>query len=128
MTQFAPDQTSKPYCLFPGVLANHALHESAHFRVLESSGTVRQSATSEVSVDASGMLLVVVNKGSLLVRGPDSDRWWAVPPRSLILITGPTSSQVRAARGEHQSFVVSWDKRAAASLSNWFQNHAPRGR
>ncbi|MFQ3669229.1 MAG: helix-turn-helix transcriptional regulator, partial [Fimbriimonadaceae bacterium] len=58
----------------------------------------------------------------------EDDRWWTVPPRSLVLVNGPCVPQIWAARGEHQSYVVCWDKRAAASLSHWLQVHGAKGR
>lgn len=97
-----------------------------YIRLENLGGTVTRTATGYLVVP-SGMCALCINlKGTLITRSGAGARLVLVPPRSITFIRG-TRLMIQAARGEHQSQLLSWEGRVTPLLENWISTRVNRG-
>lgn len=89
------------------------------------SGSVPRIATGAAYVPPNVNALVLNLQGTLLARSAPQGRLVLVPPRSLTFLR-PGKLVVQAARGDHESLLVTWPARATPVLEVWLQNRAGR--
>jgi AraC-like DNA-binding protein len=82
------------------------------------SGTVPKTSTGYINVPAGMNALCINLRGTLIARTNVSGRLVLVPPRSLTYVRG-SRLIIQAARGEHQSMLLSWPSVATQLLDNW---------
>ena len=84
------------------------------------SGSVPRIATGAAYVPPNVNALVINLHGTLLARSAPNGRLVLVPPRSLTFVR-PGKLVVQAARGDHESLILSWPSRATPVLDLWLQ-------
>ena len=96
-----------------------------YLRLEQVSGTVARTSTGYLVVP-NGMCALCINlKGTLIVRSGVQGRLILVPPRSITFVRGARLI-VQAARGEHQSQLLSWEGRVTPLLDNWIATRITR--
>jgi len=89
-----------------------------YVRLESVSGTAPRTATGYINVP-NGMNLLCINmKGTLIARSGIQGRLVLIPPRSLTYVRS-SKLIVQAARGEHQTLLLSWPSLATQLLDNW---------
>ena len=94
---------------------------TGYIRLETVSGTVPRIATGAALVPSGVNALVLNMSGTLLVRAAPSGRLILIPPRSLTFIR-PGRLVVQAARGDHESLLVTWPTRATPVLEYWLNS------
>lgn len=87
-------------------------------RLEVASGTVSKTATGSVAVPSGVNALCINLKGTLIARTGVQSRLVLIPPRSLTYVRG-TRLILQAARGEHQSQIITWPTAATQLLDHW---------
>lgn len=109
----------------PGALKRSDAPGMSYIKLENLSGTVARTATGYLVVPA-GMCALCINlKGTLITRPGVQSKLVLVPPRSITFIRG-TRLIVQAARGEHQSQLLSWEGRVTPLLDNWITTRVNR--
>lgn len=109
----------------PGALKRSEVAGMNYIRLENLSGTVARTATGYLVVP-SGMCSLCVNlKGTLIARTGVQGRLVLIPPRSITFIRGARLI-LQAARGEHQSQLLSWEGRVTPLLDNWISTRVNR--
>ena len=85
------------------------------------SGNVPRIATGAASVPNGVNALVLNLSGTLLARSAPNGRLVLIPPRSLTFIR-PGRLVVQAARGDHESLLITWPIRATPILEFWLSS------
>jgi AraC-like DNA-binding protein len=102
----------------PGALKRTEIPGTQHVRLENVAGTVARVSTGAINVPA-GINAICINlKGTLVARTANQGRLVLAPPRSLTFIRG-TRLIVQAARGEHQSQLITWPSGVAPLLEHW---------
>lgn len=83
-------------------------------------GNVPRIATGAAFVPAAVNALVINLHGTLMARSAPSGRLVLIPPRSLTFVRAGRLV-VQAARGEHETLLVTWPVRATPVLEVWLQ-------
>ena len=87
------------------------------------SGNVPRIATGAASVPNGVNALIINLSGTLLARSAPNGRLVLVPPRSLTFVR-PGKLVIQAARGDHESLLISWPAAATPVLERWLQARA----
>jgi len=96
-----------------------------YVRLENLSGSVQRTSTGYIVVP-NGMCALCVNlKGTLILRTGVHGKLILVPPRSLTFVRGARLI-VQAARGDHESQLLSWEGRVTPLLDNWITTRAAR--
>jgi AraC-like DNA-binding protein len=90
------------------------------------SGVVSRPTTGYINVPTGMNVLCINLKGTLIARTGSSARLILAPPRSLTYIRGARLI-VQAARGEHQTTLISWHSNVTSLLDAWIQARYGRG-
>ena len=110
----------------PGALKRTETGGMTYIRMETVTGHVNRTSTGYVNVPAGMNALCVNYKGTLIARAGVQGRLVLVPPRSLTFIRG-TRLIVQAARGEHQTLILSWHSNVTSLLDAWLQQRARTG-
>ncbi len=109
----------------PGALKRTDVSGMNYLRLENIGGTVARTATGYLTVPV-GMCALCVNlRGTLIARTGIHGKLILIPPRSITFIRG-TKLIVQAARGEHQSQLLSWEGRVTPLLDNWITTRVSR--
>ncbi len=84
------------------------------------SGSVPRIATGAAYVPPNVNGLILNLQGTLLARSAPQGRLVLIPPRSLTFVR-PGRMVVQAARGDHESLLLTWPSRATPVLEIWLQ-------
>ncbi len=84
------------------------------------SGSVPRMATGAAFVPNNVNALIINLHGTLLARSAPNGRLVIIAPRSLTFVR-PGKLVVQAARGDHESLIVTWPVRATPVLDLWLQ-------
>ncbi len=117
-------------------MANNSLTLESEFRRQSSKVTFRgdcvtvSRVTSEdgeperfrVEPSEGQQVMVVNQRGSMLIRRSDESGWDVIPPGSMAMILGPGPIQGIVPRGEHITHWVSWNRESAGMLSRWLED------
>jgi len=96
-----------------------------YIRLENLSGNVLRTSTGYLVVPA-GMCALCINlKGTLIARTGVQGKLVLIPPRSITFIRGARLI-LQAARGEHQSQLLSWEGRVTPLLDNWITTRVNR--
>ncbi len=87
------------------------------------SGSVPRIANGAAIVPSNVNALILNLSGTLLARSAPNGRLVLIPPRSLTFVR-PGRLVVRAARGDHESVLVTWPTRATPVLEVWLNARA----
>lgn len=87
------------------------------------SGSVPRIATGAASVPPGVNALVINMSGTLLARSAPNGRLVLIPPRSMTFVR-PGRLVVQAARGDHESLLVTWPARATPILEVWLNGRS----
>ena len=109
----------------PGALKRIDVPGMNYVRLENSSGTVTRTATGYLVVPTGMSALCINLKGTLIARTGVQGKLVLIPPRSLTFIRGARLI-VQAARGEHQTQVLSWENRVTPLLDNWITTRIAR--
>ena len=84
------------------------------------SGSVPRIATGAASVPANTNALILNLHGTLMARSAPQGRLVLIPPRSLTFVRSG-QAVIQAARGDHESLLVTWPTKATPVLELWLQ-------
>lgn len=98
-----------------------------YIRLENLSGTVVRTATGYLVVPSGMCALCVNQKGTLIARSGVQGKLILIPPRSITFIRG-AKLIVQAARGDHQSQLLSWEGRVTPLLDNWINTRINRSK
>lgn len=98
----------------------------AYVRMENVTGTVQRTSTGYVNVPAGMNVLCINYRGTLIARAGVQGRLVLIPPRSLTFVRG-TRLILQAARGEHQTVLLSWHSNVTSLLDAWLQSRARSG-
>lgn len=107
----------------PGALKRSETGGMAYVRMENVTGTVARTSTGYVNVPAGMNALCINYRGTLIARAGVQGRLVLIPPRSLTFIRG-TRLILQAARGEHQTVLLSWHSNVTSLLDAWLQTRA----
>ncbi len=102
----------------PGALKRTDIPGTNHIRIESLSGSVAKTVTGMASVPQGLNALCINLKGTLLARTSSQGKLVLIPPRSMTFIRG-TKLIVQAARGDHQTIVISWQSGLMPLLDHW---------
>lgn len=89
-------------------------------------GTAGKTSMGTLEVPLGSNLLAVNLKGTLIARTGMLGRLTLIPPQSLVYVRN-ARLLVQAARGEHETIVLSWSGRNTLMLEEWMTGrHAPK--
>lgn len=109
----------------PGSLKRTDVGGMAYVRHEVVSGTVARTATGYINVPQGMNALCINMKGTIIARAGVQGRLVLIPPRSLTYVRG-TRLILQAARGEHQSVLLSWQSNVTSLLDAWIQSRHVR--
>lgn len=89
------------------------------------SGSVPRIATGAAYVPPTHNALIINLSGTLLAKSAPQGRLVLIPPRSLTFVR-PGRLVVQAARGDHESILVTWPVRATPVLEVWLSRPAAK--
>jgi AraC-like DNA-binding protein len=110
----------------PGALKRTDAGGMTYVRLENVTGTVARTSTGYVNVPAGMNALCINYKGTLIARAGVQGRLVLIPPRSLTFVRG-TRLILQAARGEHQSVLLSWHSNVTSLLDAWLQARSRSG-
>lgn len=109
----------------PGALKRTDVPGMNYIRLENLSGTVTRTATGYLVVPTGMCALCVNMKGTIIARTGMQGKLVLIPPRSITFVRG-TRLILQAARGEHQSQLLSWEGRVTPLLENWITTKVNR--
>ena len=105
-----------------GLRRSEALGMS-YVRLETISGSVPRIATGAAYVPQGVNALLINLSGALLARSAPNGRLVVIAPRSITFLR-PGKLVVQAARGDHESLLITWQARATPVLEVWLQGRA----
>lgn len=90
----------------------------SYVRLENVTGSIPRIATGAAVVPPGLNALIINLSGTLMARSAPSGRLVLIPPRSLTFVR-PGQLVLQAARGEHESILVTWPTRATPVLEVW---------
>ena len=92
----------------------------AHSVSLSTASALVQKPVNGFALVPQGINALCVNmRGALLARASGGNKLILLPPRSLVFVRGGTKLSLQAARGEHETILLSWMSGVAPALENW---------
>jgi len=114
----------------PGALKRTEVPGMNHVRLENASGTVAKTATGSFAVPQGMNVLCINLRGTLIARAGVQGKLVLIPPRSFTYVRG-SRLILQAARGEHQSQILSWPSGVTPLLDHWIvtrqNNRSERG-
>jgi AraC-like DNA-binding protein len=105
----------------PGALKRVEVPGTTHVRVDMITGSVVKVATGIVSVPSGVNALCINLKGTLIGRVANQGKLILAPPKSLTFVRS-NRLILQAARGEHQSLLITWPSVVAPLLEHWISS------
>lgn len=108
-----------------GALKRTDVPGTTHLRVESIFGNVTKTATGTVNVPQGMNALCLNLRGTLLARTVGQGKLVLIPPRSLTYVRG-VRLVLQAARGEHQTQMISWTSGLMPLLDHWVMTRGGR--
>lgn len=102
-------------------LASSVVLSSGSFRVDLIEGSKRRPSLTEFAVRPGQFALEINIEGTQLLRESDQQPWRVLPPHSICLFRGPTSTVIHVGRGNHRSFLLTWTDQDLPNLARWIE-------
>jgi AraC-like DNA-binding protein len=93
-----------------------------HLRLEFHHATLGKIAPGTVLIPAQYNAIAVNTKGTLLVRSSANSKLIVVPPRSITFLKGRLKLGIVAARGEHQTQILTWASAVTPLLEHWINS------
>lgn len=105
----------------PAALYRVDLMKSLHVDVELITARIPQTYPASLGVPESRHALLFVCGGTLLVRLESDSRWSVVAPRAVAFASGNSNLRINLSRGEHEFYVVTWQRSSFMALDGWIQ-------
>ncbi len=96
-----------------------------HLRLETFLGEVLKTVLGSLNVPSGLSLLAFNTSGTLIARPQSGGKMLLIPPRSATFLRGPVRMTLQAARGTHQTHVLSWQNGFAPLLDHWVTQSGP---